>query len=32
MSNKDQINDYLQNPTPKPESKAQNLINRFKQD
>jgi general secretion pathway protein D len=32
MSNKDQINDYLQNPTPKPDSKAQNLINRFKQD
>jgi hypothetical protein len=32
MSNKDQINDYLKNPTPKPDSKAQNLINRFKQD
>ncbi len=32
MSNKDQINDYLKNPTPKPDSKARNLIDRFKQD
>jgi general secretion pathway protein D len=32
MSNRDQINQFLQNPAPQPESKVKNFLDRFKSD